>query len=169
MAGRFGTLFSGKKKQSSTGAVPVSVFRFFHQLLDLFKKKSKQPKTFTINHETPSIQKATADSPTNRDALNQSANAAKKTQIQRVKTVGRGAQCQIVVAHGTVSGTHCEIQQLGNGSFVIRDLGSTNGTYVNGQKVYMQWTALQCGDALKLGGYECAFESPRGNLPVLKF
>ncbi|MGH7298165.1 MAG: sigma 54-interacting transcriptional regulator, partial [Polyangiaceae bacterium] len=45
--------------------------------------------------------------------------------------VGRGAHCQVVVADPLVSTSHCELRATDRGVFV-RDLGSTNGTTVNG-------------------------------------
>jgi pSer/pThr/pTyr-binding forkhead associated (FHA) protein len=48
----------------------------------------------------------------------------------------------------TISGKHCQIYRQGN-EYFIKDLGSTNGTLVNGQKV--EETRLKEGDEIKLG------------------
>ena len=48
------------------------------------------------------------------------------------------------------SGRHCELYE-NNGGYFIRDLGSTNGTYVNNQRIFAP-TPLHDGALLKLGG-----------------
>jgi predicted component of type VI protein secretion system len=51
--------------------------------------------------------------------------------------IGRREGNDWVLPDGSVSGTHCEIEHSENG-FVIRDLGSTNGTKVNNEPVKEQ-------------------------------
>ncbi len=49
--------------------------------------------------------------------------------------VGRRAPCELVLRDGEVSGVHCELQLRGNDLFVS-DRGSTNGTFVDGRRVF---------------------------------
>jgi FHA domain len=49
-------------------------------------------------------------------------------------TIGCDSGCDLVVDRPVVSGTHCRLTQLDDG-FLLEDLGSTNGTYVNGRRV----------------------------------
>ena len=49
-------------------------------------------------------------------------------------TIGSGAESELVVDRPVVSGTHCRLTQLDDG-FLLEDLGSTNGTYVNGRRI----------------------------------
>src|ERR1700752_5295927 len=49
-------------------------------------------------------------------------------------TLGRNEACDRQVLSSRVSREHCEIARSG-GAFHMRDLGSTNGTFVNGQKI----------------------------------
>ena len=51
-----------------------------------------------------------------------------------VNRFGRSQGNDFVIEHATVSSKHCEIA-LGNGEVTVRDCGSTNGTFVNGQRV----------------------------------
>jgi ABC-type multidrug transport system ATPase subunit/ABC-type multidrug transport system permease subunit len=48
--------------------------------------------------------------------------------------IGRGSDCDLVVPEAAVSTRHCRLTQQGSG-FVIEDLGSKNGTFVNGAKI----------------------------------
>lgn len=50
-------------------------------------------------------------------------------------TLGRAASCVIVVPRGLVSRLHAQIEWVG-GHFQLRDLGSVNGTWVNGQRLH---------------------------------
>jgi len=64
-------------------------------------------------------------------------------------SLGRGAANDFKIDHPSVSGSHCQIL-LENGSALIRDLGSTNGTYVNRTKVTAP-LVVRRGDRLQVG------------------
>jgi pSer/pThr/pTyr-binding forkhead associated (FHA) protein len=56
------------------------------------------------------------------------------TLAKEMSLVGRADDCDIQLNHKSVSKQHCVIVKTDN-VVVVRDLGSTNGTRVNGQKV----------------------------------
>lgn len=65
---------------------------------------------------------------------------AKGQRVPLVKTstrIGRLDGNDIVLSDGSVSGEHCEITRDGDG-FLLKDLGSTNGTMVNSKPVKEQ-------------------------------
>lgn len=75
--------------------------------------------------------------------------AGKRHPLTADATVlGRHSNCDLVVTGPAVSGTHCRIEKTAEGYRVV-DLGSTNGTFVNGQRVESQ--GLRNQDVLKLG------------------
>ena len=63
--------------------------------------------------------------------------------------IGRSPKCEIQVDQESVSRNHCRIRFEG-GEFLVRDLGSTNGTYVNDDLVHEEGR-LRHGDQLKVG------------------
>jgi pSer/pThr/pTyr-binding forkhead associated (FHA) protein len=64
--------------------------------------------------------------------------------------IGRGPDCDLCLPVTAVSRHHCMVR-IGPGDEVrIIDLGSSNGTYVNGQRVRSQ-TVLASGDQIKVG------------------
>jgi len=69
--------------------------------------------------------------------------------------IGRLEDCDLVLPHPTVSKKHAEIIPEREG-YLIKDLGSFNGTYVNGKWV-KRARALRPGDRLKIGRYELVF------------
>jgi hypothetical protein len=64
-------------------------------------------------------------------------------------TVGRSRDCDVVVGERTVSRFHVELRH-GDGAWTVRDLDSTNGTWLNGARVREATVAR--GDVLSLGG-----------------
>jgi hypothetical protein len=65
-------------------------------------------------------------------------------------TVGRAAGCGVVLAEDTfVSQVHARVYRRGGDSYV-EDLGSTNGTFVNGERV-VEATRLRRGDRVQFG------------------
>jgi pSer/pThr/pTyr-binding forkhead associated (FHA) protein len=64
--------------------------------------------------------------------------------------VGKSSDADVVIDHDTtVSRRHAVLERVG-GSWAIRDLGSTNGTLVNGDRVFGD-RALRDGDEIMLG------------------
>jgi diguanylate cyclase (GGDEF)-like protein len=74
-------------------------------------------------------------------------------------TIGRDAKNGIVLDLDNVSRRHASIATRGNRSFV-KDLGSTNGTYLNGKEL-LEETPLRSGDNIKIGG--CIFKFLSGS------
>ncbi|HLH52323.1 MAG TPA: FHA domain-containing protein [Verrucomicrobiae bacterium] len=83
-----------------------------------------------------------------------------------VNRFGRVAGNDFVIEHATISSKHCEIS-LGNGEVMVRDCGSTNGTYINDQPV-MEGT-LSAGQILRLGDVEFLVENTEVTIAIPKF
>ncbi|HET6683598.1 MAG TPA: DUF3662 and FHA domain-containing protein [Gaiella sp.] len=74
--------------------------------------------------------------------------------------VGRSRECDVQVEDGNVSRRHFELVHEPPSTWVVVDLGSTNGTEVNGRKVQRR-TALDDGDRITIGGTELVFGRSR--------
>jgi pSer/pThr/pTyr-binding forkhead associated (FHA) protein len=68
---------------------------------------------------------------------------------ERSWTIGSSAECDICVEHPTVSGRHCRLTTRGD-TFLLEDLGSTNGTFVAGQRIDKP-RIVRSGDDVTLG------------------
>lgn len=72
------------------------------------------------------------------------------------QNIGRESANEIVVPDINISRVHAEIHMQPNGQWVVTDLGSTNGLYVNGQKV--QSATLKDADMITLGTSTLEFQ-----------
>jgi S1-C subfamily serine protease len=64
-------------------------------------------------------------------------------------TIGREAGCELVLADGKASRRHAALKPLPDGRATLYDLGSSNGTFVNGQRI--QSTVLSGGEQIQIG------------------
>jgi len=69
-----------------------------------------------------------------------------------VKTLGRTARADFIVDAALVSRIHCRLTADVSDQLVVEDLGSTNGTRVNGKQVHR--CVLKAGDTLTVGRVE---------------
>jgi len=73
-------------------------------------------------------------------------------------TIGRNSDNSIALSNMRTSSKHCIITNVGN-SFIIKDLNSRNGTFVNGIKVSSK--TLNEGDIINISIYQIKFENNR--------
>ena len=69
-------------------------------------------------------------------------------------TIGRSSTCEVVLSDPLVSRQHCQIL-LGMGGINLRDLGSTNGTFLNGARITE--SPLRNQDVISVGGTRLRF------------
>lgn len=69
---------------------------------------------------------------------------------QDVMTIGRRASCDIQLDFANISGTHAELS-FRNGVWHVRDMGSTNGVKVNGERTLRR--PLRPGDEIGIANH----------------
>jgi pSer/pThr/pTyr-binding forkhead associated (FHA) protein len=80
--------------------------------------------------------------------------------------IGRSTECDVVLDDPVVSARHCEIVLEENG-VLVRDLNSTNGTYLN--DIPVTEMRFRVGQRLKLGTFELELEPlPMVSIPKMK-
>ena len=77
--------------------------------------------------------------------------------VDELITLGRVSDNMIQVEDGSVSSRHAQLSLAGNGNYQLQDLGSTNGTRVNGAPVTD--VVLRNGDRVRFGQIEAAYYS----------
>ncbi len=71
-------------------------------------------------------------------------------------TIGRSALADVRIEDERISRVHCEIRREG-GAYVIRDLDSKNGTWLNEERI--KESPLKFGDKIRIGHTLIAFDS----------
>lgn len=93
----------------------------------------------------------------NRLTVNAGTPQAWEIQLKPgINRIGRGDDNDFVINHGSVSTHHCEITLSDNGA-LLKDLGSTNGTFLNRAPTQEVW--LQPGHHVQFGAVDLLFES----------
>lgn len=69
-----------------------------------------------------------------------------------IRTIGRATGADFIVDAALISRVHCRLTALADGELEVRDLESTNGTYVNGERI--ETARLAPGDRLQVGRVE---------------
>lgn len=69
-----------------------------------------------------------------------------------IKTIGRSTGAEFILDAPLVSRLHCQLSSTG-GTLQVKDLGSTNGTFVNGKRIAAA-AELKAGDVLRVGRVE---------------
>lgn len=69
-----------------------------------------------------------------------------------IRTLGRAAGADFIVDAALVSRVHCRFTSMPDGGLEVRDLESTNGTFVNGERTEV--ARLAPGDKVQIGRIE---------------
>lgn len=78
---------------------------------------------------------------------------------QRRVSVGRGAENELRIDDGSVSKHHASLVLAAGRSLAVADTGSTNGTFINGQRIaYGKAIPFEDSDAVRFGTVEIRFE-----------
>jgi predicted component of type VI protein secretion system len=91
--------------------------------------------------------------------IEQSPSEGAEHAVEQGTTIGREG-CDITLGDPDVSRRHAEIQ-ISNGDIAISDLGSTNGTFVNGERIDQPRT-LRDGDEVRIGAVVLRLSAPAG-------
>ncbi|MCC6215134.1 MAG: FHA domain-containing protein [Polyangiaceae bacterium] len=85
-------------------------------------------------------------------------------ELRAQNSLGRHPSNSIQLLDKIVSKEHCTIEKRGN-EFVLRDLGSLNGTYINGERVAGE-QQLRHGDEIALGTTRARYDDGTGNVQL---
>ncbi len=69
--------------------------------------------------------------------------------VDGLALLGRSGECDIILPHAGVSRQHARLERDGDGTYFVEDLGSRNGTLLNGRPVKKH--PLRAGDRIQLG------------------
>ncbi len=87
-------------------------------------------------------------------------NIDESYELEDDEIIGRGNKCTLRLADKYLSIRHCRIYKS-DGSFFIEDLGSTNGTFLNGDELTNEAVELIDGDKISIGRLNFIFVMPK--------
>ena len=87
-------------------------------------------------------------------------NIAESYELEEDETIGRGNKCTLRLPDKYLSVRHCRIYKSDD-SFFIEDLGSTNGTFLNGDELADEAVELMDGDKISIGRLNFIFVMPK--------
>lgn len=87
-----------------------------------------------------------------------------EVKLRLPMTIGRGNKADLMISHPTVSREHCRLFEK-NGELVVQDNGSSNGTFVDGEKIVAA-VVVQPGQILAIGPltFRAEYEAPTSNV-----
>ena len=80
--------------------------------------------------------------------------------IAETATLGRASECEVQLVDTELSRRHAQVRRRGDGGWELEDLGSRNGTRVDGALVRAATVALRAGAVIDLGGHRLLFDPP---------
>jgi len=90
-------------------------------------------------------------------AIDSGLHAGDRLQLVPQVRIGRSDACELVLDDDFVSQTHALLSHGSDGRWVIKDLDSTNGTYVNTNRITTP-TVVGVGDIIRIGGVQMRLE-----------
>ena len=81
--------------------------------------------------------------------------------LKETTVIGRSKKCDLFIKDPFMSKENTQIY-LHDGKFYIKDLDSTNGTYVNGKRLLDKPAKLKDSDKIKIGSVDFLFVDPYG-------
>lgn len=104
-------------------------------------------------------QDAEAGTPVARQlVVTEGRSAGTSYQLAGVMGIGRAASSAVLIDDDYSSSRHAQLVPAGDGSWVVEDLDSTNGTYVNTVRI-TQPTRVGPGDTIRIGRTQLRLES----------
>lgn len=88
-----------------------------------------------------------------------------RVPFEKVMVIGRAPESDLQLLDGRISKRHTVIRPLGDGVYVVEDLGSRNGTLVNGKPIKAP-TEIVNGDVVQVGDSRISFEVEEPSRPL---
>ncbi len=91
------------------------------------------------------------------------------TSVADMIWLGRAVTCDVILPYDAVSKVHAVLSHHASGDLLVTDVGSKNGTWINGKRLQSgQQVPLRDRDVLKLGNVQALFLVPRSLYDFVK-
>lgn len=112
------------------------------------------PESSWIRVKTPEVPQGMAIS-----GSRETSDVAALLEVKSEITIGRSKDADIILPQLTITRHHAAIRKTDKGGYMIRDLGSKNGTFVNGKRITEE-TPLSEHDDILIGAYKFRLRRP---------
>jgi len=92
-------------------------------------------------------------------AIDTGSHAGARLQLVDVVRIGRSADCELLLDDDYASTSHATLALDQSGRWILNDLGSTNGTFVNENRVTAP-TVITPADTIRIGRTQMRVEAP---------
>ncbi|MDR0283898.1 MAG: FHA domain-containing protein [Propionibacteriaceae bacterium] len=129
------------------------------------RHRGTPPAPLPAGETTPSAPPPAAPKPHKRGkrepwvlAMDSGLHAGDRLQLVPEVRIGRSEACELVLDDDYVSSMHAQLSHQGDGTWVLKDLGSTNGTFVNSQRI-TDPTVVGTQDVIRIGNVQMRLET----------
>ena len=139
----------GASREGEAAIQQMAYSGIHHPTLVAMAKSQPRTEAFLVPADAPTMMVGAAASGELAEALPRLVET--RLNLTKVMAVGRQAGVYLLIDHPTVSRRHAEISYA-NGQFILHDLGSVNGTYINGARLEPGSTyVLKQQDVIRFG------------------
>jgi len=151
------TVMFGKKKNKNTGEQNVNSFYESDEEATVFVNRYEDEEKTSFFWETNEREYVVRLT----DVMNPEKTFTMKVNDSVV--IGHSAALSdVYIDHDrAISRKHCRLVRHGN-EYFLQDMDSSNGTYVNGSRIYREEKAIYDGDLIRMGRVELKFETVHG-------
>jgi hypothetical protein len=90
-------------------------------------------------------------------AIDSGAHAGDRLQLVPEVRIGRSDACELVLDDDYISSMHAQLSRGEDGTWILTDVGSTNGTFVNSERI-SEPTVVGIEDLIRVGGVQMRLE-----------
>ncbi|MFN5417599.1 MAG: FHA domain-containing protein, partial [Flavobacteriia bacterium] len=90
-------------------------------------------------------------------------NIIDKFKNKTIITIGRSPKCDVVIDHSSISREHASIEKKSNNVYILKDLNSLNGTFLNGAKI-SSTVKIGNDDTIFIGRYKLSLTGETSDL-----
>ncbi|MDR2974476.1 MAG: FHA domain-containing protein [Propionibacteriaceae bacterium] len=128
---------------------------------DMIGRRQKAPRSERDHNEPVTRESRKAAKKRKKEpwvlAIDSGLHAGNRLQLVPEVRIGRSDACELVLDDDYVSSVHAQLNHRSDGAWVLRDMGSTNGTFLNSNRI-TEPTVVTPDDVIRIGDVQMRLE-----------